>query len=231
MAEARQLLAEARKSRSTETAADPAPPTWFQQFLTVQSESQKQMRQLLCQLTSSPSPAPSTTSSELTPHRSVVDQSRRPKADAQKPPTLHVGPSLAEFCKWIKAYNDYVEVSQAQDLPQQSQLALLRTFFSMEMREAVEHILLIPDDTELSTDNILNKIKDYVRSQRNIALDCIEFEERKQNAGETFDAFLIVIKTLAHDADLCDACFDRYLVTKIISGIRDKETWMKLLAT
>ena len=170
-------MAEAQKSRSTETAADAAPPTWLQQFLTVQSESQKQMQQLLCQLTSSPGPAPSTTSSELTPHRSVVDQPRRPKADAQKPPTLHVGLSLAEFCKWRKAYNDYVEVSQAQDLPQRSQLALLRTFFSMEMREAVEHILLIPDDTELSTDNILNKIKDYVRSQRNIALDCVAFEE------------------------------------------------------
>ena len=102
LAEARHLLAEAQKSRSTETAADTAPPTWLQQFLSVQSESQKQMQQLLCQLTSSPGPAPSTTSGELTPHRSVVDQPRRPKADAQKPPTLHVGLSLAEFCKWRK---------------------------------------------------------------------------------------------------------------------------------
>ena len=125
-----------------------------------------------------------------------------------------------------KSLQRLCEVSQAQDLPQRSQLALLRTFFSMEMREAVEHILLIPDNTELSTDNILNKIKDYVRSQRNIALDCVAFEERKQNAGETFDAFLIAIRTLARDADLCDACLDRRLVTKTMSGIRDKETRM-----
>ena len=32
------------------------------------------------------------------------------------------------------------------------------------MREAVEHILLIPDDTEQSTDKILNRIKDFIRS-------------------------------------------------------------------
>ena len=107
----------------------------------------------------------------------------------------------------------------------------LQTFFSMEMREAVEHILFNPDHTQLSTDNILNKIKHYVRSQRNIALDCVAFEERKQNAGEIFDAFLIAIKTLARNADLCDACLDRSLVTKIMSGIRDKETRIKLLAT
>ena len=56
------------------------------------------------------------------------------------------------------------------------------------------------------------------------------FEERKQEVGESFDAFLIAIKTLARDADLCDSCLDRRLVTKIMSGIRDKETRMKLLA-
>ena len=96
--------------------------------------------------------------------------------------------------------------------------------------EAVKHILLIHDETELSAEALLNKIKEYVRSQRNIALDCVAFEERKQAIGESFDAFYIAIKTLARDADLCDSCMDRRLVTKIMSGIRDKETRMKLLA-
>ena len=100
----------------------------------------------------------------------------------------------------------------------------------MDMREAVEHVLLIPDETELSAEALLDKIKEYVRSQRNIALDCVAFEERKQAIGESFDAFLIAIKTLARDADLCDSCVDRRLVTKIMSEIRDKKTRMKLLA-
>ena len=52
----------------------------------------------------------------------------------------------------------------------------------------------------------------------------------KQAFSESFDAFLIAMKTLARDADLCDSCMDRRLVTKIMSGIRDKETRMKLLA-
>ena len=125
-----------------------------------------------------------------------ADFPRRPKADAQKPPVLDVGISLAEFAKWRKAYNDYVVVAQTQELPQRSQLALLRTFFSMEMREAVEHVFLIPDDTKLSAETLLDKIKKYVRSQRNIALDCVAFEERKQAISESFDAFLIAIKHL-----------------------------------
>ena len=43
-----------------------------------------------------------------------------------------------------------IVVAQVRELPQRSQLALLRMFFSMETWEAVEHILLIPNDTELS---------------------------------------------------------------------------------
>ena len=83
-------------------------------------------------------------------------------------------------------------------------------FFSMAMREAVQHVLFIPDDTTLKPDEVLHKIKNYIRSQRNIALDCsVAFEERKQAAGENVDSYLIAIKTLARDADLRDECLNR----------------------
>ena len=224
----RKQLAEAVSPQQLDDSAATStePPTWIQQFLTAQSESQRQMQQLMGQLVQRASTTESHTEERQSSSNRTreVDLPRRPKADAQKPPILDVGISLAEFAKWRKAYNDYVVVAQAQELPQRSQLALLRTFFSMDMREAVEHVLLIPDETELSAEALLDKIKEYVRSQRNIALDCVAFEERKQAIGESFDAFLIAIKTLARDADLCDSCMDRRLVTKIMSGIRDKET-------
>ena len=82
----------------------------------------------------------------------------------------------------------------------------------------------------IKPDEVLDKIKNYIRSQKNIALDCVAFEERKQAAGENFHSFLIAIKTLARDADLCNECLNRRLVTKIMSGIYDKETRTKLLA-
>ena len=161
---------------------------------------------------------------------SFNNEARRTKPDPQKPSTRQVEISLAEFSKWRKSYNDYATVSLATELPLSSQLALLAVFFSMEMREAVEHVLLIPDDTTLKPDEVLDKIKNYIRSQRNIALDCIAFEERKQAAGENFDSFVIAIKILARNADLCNECINRRLVTKIMSGIYDKETRTKLLA-
>ena len=219
------------------------PPSWLKTLLEAQSESQRQMqlesqRQMhqIIERFSQQQLAQSANSEKSESREQTIDvnnsnnEARRTKADAQKPSTLQVGISLAEFAKWRKSYNDYATVSLATELPLNSQLALLRGFFSMEMREAVEHVLLIPDDTTLKPDEVLDKIKNYIRSQRNIALDCVAFEERKQAAGENFDSFLIAIKTLARDADLCNECLNRRLVTKIMSGIYDKETRTKLLA-
>ena len=129
--------------------------------------------------------------------------------------------------KVIQRLRDYIRGTRT---ARSSQIALLRSFFSLELQNAVEHVLLVPDDTELDTSTILEKVHNYIRSQRNIALDCVAFEECKQAVGESFDSFLIAIKTFARDADLCNACIDRRLVTKIMSGIYDKQTQTKLLA-
>ena len=204
------------------------PSSWLKTLLEAQSESQRQMQQIIerfsqQQLAQSPNSERSESREQTVDVNNANNEARRTKADAQKPSTLQVGISLAEFAKWRKSYNDYATVSLATELPLSSQLALLRGFFSMDMREAVEHVLLIPDDTTLKPDEVLDK-------KRNIALDCVAFEERKQAAGENFDSFLIAIKTLARDADLCNECLNRRLVTKIMSGIYDKETRTKLLA-
>jgi uncharacterized membrane protein YgcG len=76
----------------------------------------------------------------------------------------------------------------------------------------------------------LDQIADYVRAKRNIALDRVAFEERRQGPLETFDDFYIGLRRLAEAADLCATCFDNRLVTRIIAGTRDAETKKKLLA-
>ena len=151
------------------------PPSWLKTFLEAQLsmqrqtqeqnvESQRQLQQIIEKF--SPQQLAQCANSERSESREQTidvnnsnNEARRTKADAQKPSTLQVGISLAEFAKWRKSYNDYATVSLATELPLSSQLALLRGFFSMDMREAVEHVLLIPDDTTLKPDEVLDKIK------------------------------------------------------------------------
>ena len=129
------------------------PPSWLKTFLEaqllmqrqtqeqnvenqrqMQLESQRQMQQIIERF--SQQQLPQSANSERSESREQTidvnnsnNEARRTKADAQKPSTLQVGISLAEFAKWRKSYNDYATVSLATELPLSSQLALLRGFF------------------------------------------------------------------------------------------------------
>ena len=91
----RKKLAEAVSPQQLDdsAAASAEPLTWIQQFLTTQSESQRQMQQLMGQLVQRASTTESHTeeSQSSSNHTREVDLPRRPKADAQKPPILDVG--------------------------------------------------------------------------------------------------------------------------------------------
>jgi uncharacterized membrane protein YgcG len=82
----------------------------------------------------------------------------------------------------------------------------------------------------LSPSDVIDRITDHVRSKRNIALDRVAFDECRQHTSESFDDFYIRLRTLANAADMCAACLDSLMATRIMAGIRDTETRRKLLA-
>ena len=48
-----------------------------------------------------------------------------------------------------------------------------------------------------TVEEILDKIQEYLRQKRNVALDRVAFEERKQLEGESFDHFYVSLKKLS----------------------------------
>lgn len=68
----------------------------------------------------------------------------------------------------------------------------------------VEVALGILPTATTSPDQVLDLITDYVRAKRNVALDRVAFEERRQGPAESFDAFYIGLRRLAEAADLCE---------------------------
>ena len=70
-------------------------------------------------------------------------------------------------------------------------------------------------------------------------MDRILFEQRKQLDGEDFESFLVAIRQIAENADLCEGhcvectkiCIGLRTATKIVSGIKDTETKNKMLGS
>ena len=99
----------------------------------------------------------------------------------------------------------------------------------IEMRATLQLAIGIDNDDDINVTAILDQIQEHVRGKRNVTLDRVALEERKQEEGEPFDQFYIALREIANNADLCQHCIDDRLTTRIMSGIRDPETRRKLL--
>ena len=73
-------------------------------------------------------------------------------------------------------------------------MATLRGFLSADMYNKLRISVGIEDDTEKNVGDILEATKKFIRSKRNIALDCIEFEQRRQMECEDFKSFLVAVQ-------------------------------------
>ena len=77
---------------------------------------------------------------------------------------------------------------------------------SIEMRNTLEFGIVLPHSSTF--DELLDIISAHLRSRRNIALDRVPFAERRQQPGESFDDFLVALRKLGANADLCHECLD-----------------------
>ena len=59
-------------------------------------------------------------------------------------------------------------------------MATLRGFLSPDMYDKLRISIGVEDDTDMNVEQILESIKTFIRSKRNIALDRVLFEQRKQ---------------------------------------------------
>ncbi len=109
-------------------------------------------------------------------------------------------------------------------------MAALRMCLDPSMQQVVEIVLGISPATPTTPDDVLDRIGNHVREKRNIALDRVAFEERRQGPAESFDDFYISLRRLADAADICGTCFDGRMATRIMAGVRDSETKKKPLA-
>ena len=87
------------------------------------------------------------------------------------------------------------------------------------MRNYIKNALEITEEDNLLVQEILERMRKHFRNKSNIAVDRVAYNKRKQEAGETFDAFYVAIKELAENAELCQSCRNEQLATKIMCDI------------
>ena len=152
------------------------------------------------------------------------------KISIRPPDILEDGTTLKVFKKWEASWRNYAQVAKLNEKSREDQVATFWTFCKPEFLQRIRHAVEIPLDTPLTLDQVLQKVKDYLKSQRNIAVDRYKLVRRKQETGESFDDFLVELREQAEDANLSSMTADEWIATLIVSGVRDEDTRQELLS-
>ena len=162
--------------------------------------------------------------------RTHEQQGNMGRVVAKPPPPMEKDITLDELETWSSTWDDYYQVTKLEKEVPTIQRANLKSHLSQEMRAVVEHVLEIGQNSTMTCAEIIQEIKAYIRSNRNIQIDKVSFEKRTQKQGESFNDYLVAIRKMARNADLCKHCLDDRLLTKIMAGLSDQETREELLA-
>jgi hypothetical protein len=160
----------------------------------------------------------------------VVQPTTRRRLDPSTLEKLHGDVSISLLRSWRNRWDDYAALNQLSSYPAAEQMTALRMCLDPSMQQVVEIVLGISPATPTTPDDVLDCIGNHVREKRNVALDRVAFEERRQGPAESFGDFYISLRRLTDPADICGTCFDGRMATRIMAGVRDSETKKKLLA-
>ena len=254
-----ELLAQRQENQPNEgaaAAAAEAPPAWLMTFLQAQQKMQQehlqaqeklQLEQQRLHRDELKAQAQRMDALDTT-MKSVVDKlvEQQKKAKEERatgpkpvpPPKLSSEITLAKFKTWKATWEDYAKLSKMGDMTEEQQRALLYQNLSQDMRRVLDHAVVLDPAVDKTPNAILDKIEEHVRKKRNVTVDLVAFDNRRQRQGETAENYLVAIKELAADADLtaghCQdcrkACLERRLTARLISGGNNEETRQKLLA-
>ena len=147
-----------------------------------------------------------------------------------RPIMLDVDVTYSRFRSWRSAWNDYYMLQKLDKQPLEVQKADFRCSLTNEMRTHLKCAIDICENNDYTVSEILDKIQEYLRQKRSIALDRVAFEERRQEEDESFDEFYVSLRNLAEESDICENCYEQRITTRIMSGIKDKNVRQKLLA-
>lgn len=107
----------------------------------------------------------------------------------KKPVEMESDISLKDFEILKRKFSDYLVLTGLNEAQRGTQVATLRGFLSSDMYDKLRISVGVEDDTELNLEEILELIRKFIRLKRNIALDGVLFEQRKQLEGEDFETF------------------------------------------
>ena len=134
-----------------------------------------------------------------------------------------------DFQAWHQQWIAYRSLSGLSNESATKQAQALQLCFSRETLHIVENLGLTTAQKKDQA-QIIAALKTYVDGQINETIERRNLRQRTQQAGESFDDFLISLRELAKTCNFCNNdCLQKALRDQIIEGLLDGEIIQELM--
>ena len=149
------------------------------------------------------------------------------------PPTpLEIrNPQVREKWKTFRrAWNSYALALELDKKDQKVQVAIFLTVIGEEVQEVFSTFTdwtTEGDDSKI--DPILMKFEEYCQPRKNISFEWYCFNQRQQEAGETYEQYRTALRKLSQTCNFRSIMLDEILWDRLVFGIRDDKVRERLL--
>ena len=134
-----------------------------------------------------------------------------------------------DFIAWMKQWNAYRTLSALAAEPAVTQVHALNLCMSRDTLNIMDNLGLTNEQKADQTE-IIAGIRCHVKGRINETVECRSLRQRKQQAGETFDTYLVSLRELAKTCNFCnDNCLQKSLRDQVVEDLKDADTVKDLL--
>ncbi|XP_077561943.1 uncharacterized protein LOC144178178 isoform X2 [Haemaphysalis longicornis] len=130
---------------------------------------------------------------------------------------------------WKSKFQLFSTATQLNKQPKEVQAATLLVTIGEEARKAYASFKFEPGEDTSDVNLIIQKFEDFYKPAKNLTYHEFCFGSRDQKEDESFNDWLVELRTLAKHCDFGDL-EERMLRSRIIFGIRDKSLQKKLIS-
>ena len=145
----------------------------------------------------------------------------------KQPAPLSITENMGDTLRYFKdRFNDYCAMTDFDKLSNLAKIATLKGFLSQDVWKVYN---TFTEAQKSSVTSIFEALEAHFLGKSNLSLARFKFNKRSQSENESFDEFLVDIKTLCAKCDFCSTCIDSLMMDKIVIGIFDNSTREELL--
>ncbi|XP_074624378.1 uncharacterized protein LOC141882321 [Acropora palmata] len=147
------------------------------------------------------------------------------------PPPLDIhDASVAEKWKRFKlAWDNYALATELNKKSEGVQVATFLTIIGEESWDVYSTFSWAEEGDAKKLKSVLDKFAEYCEPRKNIPFERYRFNQRVQEAGETYDQYRTALRKLAESCEFANITPDEILRDKLIFGIRDDKVRERLL--